>query len=106
MPSDFVLSSSRLGHFAPHRDGEAAKWLCLPDTADKTDLLSFTNQMQSHIRVKESDDKGTLVNIWKPVSMGGQQKLSKKRPGHYWDCEKMQKVAALNYGIIGGAVKG
>jgi hypothetical protein len=53
--------------------------------------------------LKERDDKGNLINLWVPVSLGGEQKFSKERPGHYWDCEKMQKVVALIFGIIGGS---
>jgi hypothetical protein len=87
---------------ARHRDGKAAPWLCLPDVAPASDLLSFTNQMHSHTRVKERDDKGMLVNIWQPISAGGDKKVNRKRPGHIWDCEKMQIVNALRRGIIGG----
>lgn len=86
-----------------HRDGEAAPWLCLPDVAPENDLLSFTNQMRSHIRVKERDEKGNLVNAWMPISLGGEGKINKKRPGHFFDAEKMQIVMALQRGIIGAA---
>jgi hypothetical protein len=76
-----------------HRDGEAAKFLSLPDTDPPSDVWSYTAQMNSEIRVKERDDNGKQVSIWRPVN--------NRRPNHYWDCEAMQIVAALVCGIIG-----
>jgi hypothetical protein len=35
--------------------------------------------------------------------MGGDKKENRKRPGHLWDCEKEQIVAAMIFGIIGGS---
>jgi len=76
-----------------HRDGQARKFLSLPDAAPATDLFSYTAQMNSEIRVKERAESGKLVSIWKPIG---------KRPNHYWDCEAMQVVVACIFGVIGG----
>jgi hypothetical protein len=77
-----------------HRDGLARKFLSLPDAADPSDLRSYTAQMNSEIRVKERDDNGRLINIWKPI----------RKQNHYWDCEAMQIVTALILGVIGGSI--
>jgi hypothetical protein len=75
-----------------HRDGQAAKFLSLPDSAPATDLLSYTAQMNSELRFKEVDpETGRKINIWKKV----------RKDNHYWDCEAMQIVVALIFGIIG-----
>lgn len=75
-----------------HRDGESAKFLSLPDTDPPSDVWSYTAQMNSEIRVKEVDENGKKISVWKPVG---------KRPNHYWDCEAMQVAAACICGIIG-----
>ena len=75
-----------------HRDGDAAKFLSLPDDAPPGDQWSYTAQMNSEIREKQMDERGRKVNIWRPIG---------RRPNHYWDCEAMQVVAALIAQIIG-----
>lgn len=76
-----------------HRDNEAAKFLSLPDTDPPSDLWSYTAQLNSMIRDKEFDENGKRISRWRPVNT--------RRPNHYWDCEKMQFVAAAICGIIG-----
>lgn len=76
-----------------HRDGLAAKFLSLPDTAPADDIWSYTAQMNSEMRVKERDENGKMISVWKPIS---------RRPNHFWDCEAEQVVAALICGVIGG----
>jgi hypothetical protein len=75
-----------------HRDGLARKFLSLPDDAPATDIWSYTAQMNSEIRVKERDEEGRMISIWKPIG---------KRPNHYWDCEAMSIVVACIFGVIG-----
>ncbi len=80
-----------------HRDGRAAKFLSLPDSDPPTDRFSYTAQMNSEIRVRETDDYGRKISVWKQLG---------SRPNHWWDCECMQIVAALIFGIIGGEQQG
>lgn len=79
-----------------HRDGDAAKFLSLPDEAPPSDQWSYTAQMNSEIREKQTDEKGKKISIWRPIG---------RRPNHYWDCESMQIVAALIAQVIGGKVE-
>lgn len=76
-----------------HRDGEASKFLALPDTSAPNDTWGYTAQMNSEIRTRAVDDQGRKISVWSPVG---------KRPNHLWDCEAMQIVSALICGLMGG----
>lgn len=79
-----------------HRDGKAAKFLCLPcDDKFAKDELSYTSQMNSERRVTRSSEKnrGKKLHIWEPIT--------DKKPNHYWDCECMQILFDYIVGIIG-----
>ena len=78
-----------------HRDGDASKFLSLPDEAPPGDQWSYTAQMNSEMREKQTDERGKKISIWRPIG---------RRPNHYWDCEAMQIVAALIAQVIGGQV--
>lgn len=78
-----------------HRDGEAQKFLSLPDEAPPSDQWSYTAQMNSEIREKQVNESGKKISIWRPIG---------RRPNHYWDCESMQLVGALIAQVLGGRV--
>jgi hypothetical protein len=78
-----------------HRDGNARRFLSLPDDAPPSDQWGYTAQMNSEIRVTERDENGRMISIWKPIG---------RRPNHWWDCEAMQFVVALIFRVIGGSV--
>jgi hypothetical protein len=79
-----------------HRDGDAIKFLSLPDESSASDQWSYTAQMNSEMREKQTDERGKKISIWRPIG---------RRPNHLWDCEAMQIVAALIAQVIGGSIE-
>lgn len=68
------------------RDGKGAEWLGVPENE------LWHEQQFSERKVRVTDNHGRSKYLWEPKG---------RAENHAWDCENMNTVAALRFGLIG-----